>query len=156
MSTLRHRVKQWFETNDIPIAADFLETGMSHFVNNLGIEVSIEVPIHNTVIYFFSPLMPLLKASREVLMRKALIINASQAETQGACVGIHMELNALAVFYALNIDIDFSEARLVNCLNNFIRISMRLAEKFDEQQRWIAENPTPFSFVPHKAAFGNL
>lgn len=66
-------------------------------------------------------------------MRKALLINASQAETQGACVGIHAELNALAVFYALNIDVDFSESRLLNCFNNFIKIAIQLSEKLEEK-----------------------
>lgn len=155
MSSLRYKVKQWFDANEIPVTAGFLETGMCHFINNMGTEISMEVPVNNTVIYFFSPLAPLVKASREVLMRKALIINASQAETQGACVGIHMELNALAVFYALNINVDFSEARLLNCLNNFIKISMRLADKFDEQEKWAAANPASFPFFPQVVSFGN-
>lgn len=147
MSNLRFRIKHCFEANGIPVSTGFLETGMCHFIDTDGTEVSIEVPSNNTVIYFFSPLVPLLKASREVLMRKALLINADQAETQGACVGIHAELNALSVFYALNIDIDFSEARLLNCLNNFLRISMNLADKLDEQLTSPSAQPLAHAFA---------
>lgn len=153
MSGLRARIKTCFDSNGIPTTADFLQSGLCHLIKDKGldgsfedsIEVSIDVPAGDAVVYFFSPLTRLTGSSLDAVMKKALLLNGNPAEMGGTSIGIHAELNVLGLFYALQVDINFPTHRFVDYLDNFITRSAMIAGQLRSAARVVEATSNPYS-----------
>jgi hypothetical protein len=153
MSELRARIKTCFDNTGIPTTSDFLRSGLCHLIkdkdleSSIGerIEVSIEVPAGDAVVYFFSPLFRLTGSSLDAVMKKALLLNGNPAEMGGASIGIHAELNVLGLFYALHVDINFSTHRFVDYLDNFLTRSATIAGQLRSAARVVETTSNYYS-----------
>jgi Tir chaperone protein (CesT) family len=121
VSDLRNLVEKWLTEESITVDKTFIENGICSLVSRSNTELTIEVPLSGSVIYFFSALMTVNSSNRELLFAKALTINTQQNLTQGACIGFHGELNSLSLCYALPVKQSNLKNSLINCLSSFIK-----------------------------------
>lgn len=147
MFTNRKQILSWLEEDQITVPEDFLTKGICHLLTESELELSLEVPKADSVVYMFILLQKLQSSKNDKLLKAALNLNTMQNETRGASVGYNPDVNGLVLCYAWQIKPEHSKENFFGCISQFTETAENVKEKIEK----FTEKPETTSSNTHIA-----
>lgn len=135
MSEIRNKIHQWLSEDRIPVTEDFLTKGLLLLKAQNGLDLTIEVPKNDPVVYFFCKLSDADTKFDSKLLKTALGINQRLNDTQGASVAYNEDTNELLMCYLWQLKDDSTKSNFIACLGNFMEVSGRTREELIKSQK---------------------